>query len=665
MATQLSLINTYGNEAKVYFTMRELGYSHTATCAVMGNIYQESNFKTDSLSYDGMGSIGICQWTGSRKTNLKNFAKQRGMSYTDIICQVKFLDYELRNSEKKSFEVLCGNYTVSVMTELFEKKFERAGVPRMERRVKAANTYYVRYSEFAGTISSALGLEGVLDTIGAAAGIVADEISGFIDFNTTTQKLSSSDNYLYIEQEEKEKPSYVDKTFLQTIKDQLNNITRTTSSVEHVLAHDEVVAKHLSLPKTKIKPNTFGKYVGGSRLPIYSTIVEAPFVEVTIGDVTFGVSKDGQQVNYVQSVEVTKTNGTLNEYVIKLIHQISPGDNPNYIASLLSANGYNTLRISYGDAADGKYFKDSEALITKVSTSFDFSNCNIQYTISCSSLVYLTTSTKLNFPAKTAKPSSVMYDLLEDKTLNICEYFTGMSNIDKVKNNNLIPTTDAEVYIQAKSDKTIVEYLSYLTSLMVNKNKDLAQKTSYYFVINDEQYSDIGNTFSVKEIVSDNLAVNELVYEVDLGFPDPNMVFDFSVTSNYAWATALNTNSNTTTYKYDLDNTGNLIQEKYNNKLPSTVSKSDFNINNNTWKQLTRFPLTANLKVKGLVAPILLLTYVRVNNYFFGNKRITSGLYIVTSQVDTISGDGCRTTLGLTRVASDVESITIDGRVIT
>ena len=83
------------------------------------------------------------------------------------------------------------------------------------------------------------------------------------------------------------------------------------------------------------------------------------------------------------------------------------------------------------------------------------------------------------------------------------------------------------------------------------------------------------------------------------------------------------------------------------------------------WKHLTRFTISAKLTVKGLMVPIPLMTYVRVNNYYFGNKRITSGLYIITEQTDTVSGSGCTTVLGLSRVASDVESIGIDGRVRT
>lgn len=45
------------------------------------------------------------------------------------------------------------------------------------------------------------------------------------------------------------------------------------------------------------------------------------------------------------------------------------------------------------------------------------------------------------------------------------------------------------------------------------------------------------------------------------------------------------------------------------------------------------------------------MQYIRLNVYFpGGGKHISSGLYIVTAQVDSISESGYRTTLELTRI---------------
>jgi hypothetical protein len=49
----------------------------------------------------------------------------------------------------------------------------------------------------------------------------------------------------------------------------------------------------------------------------------------------------------------------------------------------------------------------------------------------------------------------------------------------------------------------------------------------------------------------------------------------------------------------------------------------------------------------------MLMTYIKVNVYFYGQKHISSGTYIITKQVDDISASGFRTTLSLTRIKGD------------
>lgn len=68
---------------------------------------------------------------------------------------------------------------------------------------------------------------------------------------------------------------------------------------------------------------------------------------------------------------------------------------------------------------------------------------------------------------------------------------------------------------------------------------------------------------------------------------------------------------------------------------------------------MTEFPVQATLEIKGLLRPALLMQYVRVNSYFYGKKYVASGLYIITKQIDSISGSGYKTTLSLTRIGGD------------
>ena len=54
----------------------------------------------------------------------------------------------------------------------------------------------------------------------------------------------------------------------------------------------------------------------------------------------------------------------------------------------------------------------------------------------------------------------------------------------------------------------------------------------------------------------------------------------------------------------------------------------------------------------------MLMTYIKINSMFYGQRHISSGLYFVTRQEDRVDTRGYRTILSLTRFASDDDVIT-------
>ncbi len=48
------------------------------------------------------------------------------------------------------------------------------------------------------------------------------------------------------------------------------------------------------------------------------------------------------------------------------------------------------------------------------------------------------------------------------------------------------------------------------------------------------------------------------------------------------------------------------------------------------WSNMTQYPITATITLKGLLRAVMLMTYVRVNVYFFGRKHTSSGIYAIT-----------------------------------
>ena len=68
---------------------------------------------------------------------------------------------------------------------------------------------------------------------------------------------------------------------------------------------------------------------------------------------------------------------------------------------------------------------------------------------------------------------------------------------------------------------------------------------------------------------------------------------------------------------------------------------------------MVNFPLSATLRIKGLLKPAVLMSYVYIDARFFGQKHYSTGYYMITKQVDEISSSGYRTTLSLQRVGKE------------
>ena len=82
------------------------------------------------------------------------------------------------------------------------------------------------------------------------------------------------------------------------------------------------------------------------------------------------------------------------------------------------------------------------------------------------------------------------------------------------------------------------------------------------------------------------------------------------------------------------------------------------------WTKATQFPINAEIQVQGLLRPATLMQYVRLNVVFpGGHKHLSSGLYIVTRQLDVLNGNGYATTLNLTRIKGDTATPTIGAAV--
>ena len=85
----------YSNEQICFaYATKVMGYNTAAAAGLLANISYESGFKP-TVSGDSGRSYGICQWFSSRKTRLINYCADKGLDYTTLYAQLRFLDYEL------------------------------------------------------------------------------------------------------------------------------------------------------------------------------------------------------------------------------------------------------------------------------------------------------------------------------------------------------------------------------------------------------------------------------------------------------------------------------------------------------------------------------------------------------------------------------------------
>lgn len=109
------------NENAVWDYLMSHGFNRVQTAGIMGNLEQEHHFKTADVS----GGLGIVQWTGSRRTNLINFAASQGRSYLDLDIQLDFLMSELNGGYAKVKNAILAANSVDDVVEIFQNRFEK------------------------------------------------------------------------------------------------------------------------------------------------------------------------------------------------------------------------------------------------------------------------------------------------------------------------------------------------------------------------------------------------------------------------------------------------------------------------------------------------------------------------------------------------------------
>lgn len=399
------------------------------------------------------------------------------------------------------------------------------------------------------------------------------------------------------------------------------------------------------------------------------TLVQSPFIIANIGGVTFGTFSGNYRTNatypnYMESMSVTKVNGTVNTYTLNFHYQVATGQDPNLLDKIFSrATKDRRIILQYGDWMAPNYiYKEEQCIITNVTTRLNMSSSSLDYTLQCTSDAIGLNSTQFNFPSRNAKPSDVILQLLSNSKYGLKDVFTGMRNKNVVLSKNLIASNDRKVQLVAQNNTTILNYLNYLVGCMVDNKTPEETKLStskYFLTINDDYNNDLGGTyFKVSEVSADAAVYNATdTYELDINYPGDNFVTEFSLNNDQSWAILYEYAGDVKQeeYTYNIRDDGTIETLSSPSLLTSSLTNGKSAYKSQWWSYMTEFPITATLTLKGLTRPSMLMTYVKLNVWFAGGqKHISSGTYIITKQTDAITSAGYTTTLTLLRVGGDV-----------
>lgn len=407
--------------------------------------------------------------------------------------------------------------------------------------------------------------------------------------------------------------------------------------------------------------------------------IQVPWVKVTIGDYTFGIfdektkawgkKQDGfytpfsiQFPQYINSLQVLKINGQVNKYTLDIDYPITQFDDPNFFEKVFSSvSRTRKIIFTYGDAETPAYvYKDEEAIITDVQQRFNLQSSIISYTVSAVSSAALTTDGSITKPAPgvKVKPSDEIKKLFRSNK-SLQNTFTGMKASDL---DTLVAGDDMPVMLESRQNISAIDYLNYLAGCMIpagsgpGLSKDIYILTIYDDSITsaDRAMSKKGPYFKVSKVST--VMDHGDAYEIDVGINTSTIVRSFTIekNENYSIYYEYQSLAHPENYVRRLNGDGQW-EDVY---APTSMAKPDKYKTDPSdqvwWTKATQFPINATIQVQGLLRPATLMQYVRLNVIFpGGNKHLSSGLYIVTKQVDVINGNGYATTLNLTRIKGE------------
>lgn len=202
------------NEEIVWNFLRSKGLSEICTAAAMGNIQAESGFDPGVEEHGSGIGFGLAQWSFGRRTQVEQYAADKGKPASDINTQLDFLWMEMDpNADRGSyanlqwggggygwdgasiFAMFTGMTDIDSATTLYCRAFERAGVEVLDRRIKNARDIYARHAG-SSVPSSQTNTNNSNSSSSTNSSSTSSSTSS--SNNASTSSVANFDNFLFI-----------------------------------------------------------------------------------------------------------------------------------------------------------------------------------------------------------------------------------------------------------------------------------------------------------------------------------------------------------------------------------------------------------------------------------------------------------------------------------
>lgn len=202
-------------QEKVWYGLKNMGFSDISIAAAMGNIHYESGtFNPEAIEggyNENNGGIGICQWTNypresgnGRNAQLKKYAEKKGTTWKDPDVQAEFLiaeltpgggadgcaTYQLQNTTYTGKKYEYANWKnakdsekldktkLKELTEIFMFTFERPNTSAGNSSLNTRYDYALMYYNMYHGKSLSGGTEGESDTANGVTARFTSNITG-------------------------------------------------------------------------------------------------------------------------------------------------------------------------------------------------------------------------------------------------------------------------------------------------------------------------------------------------------------------------------------------------------------------------------------------------------------------------------------------------------